>query len=69
MVKIFLYLKKTPYFKYISPKLIDTNGKVYHMNYARFIPTELQLNISGKEKSSPKLANLIEYFNLKNFIT
>lgn len=51
-------------FKYISPKLIDTNGKVYHMNYARFIPTEIQLNISGKDKSSPKLANLIEYFTL-----
>ena len=52
------------HFKYISPKLIDTNGRVYHMNYARFIPTEIKLNISGKDKSSPKLANLIEYFTL-----
>lgn len=52
------------FFKYISPKLIDTNGRVYHMNYARFIPTEIQLNISGKDKSTPKLANLIEYFKV-----
>ena len=52
------------FFKYISPKLIDTNGKVYHMNYARFVPTDIQLNISGKEKSTPKLANLIEYFKV-----
>ena len=41
-------------------RLIDTDGKVYHMNYARFFPTELQLNIQGKNEPTPKLANLLE---------
>lgn len=50
------------YHRYVMQKLIDTDGKVYHMNYAAFIPTEIQLNIAQKDKKSPKLANLIENF-------
>lgn len=50
------------YHKYIMERLIDTDGKVYHMNYARFIPTEIQLNIPQKNIPSPKLANMQEDF-------
>ena len=45
-------------------RLIDTDGKVYHMNYARFIPTETQLNIAGKDTPVPKLANLTGDFRI-----
>ena len=45
-------------------KLIDTDGKVYHMDYARFFPTEIQLNIIDKS-STPKLANL-QNFTITN---
>ena len=50
------------YHRYIMYRLIDADGKVYHMNYARFIPTEIQLNISGKDKPSPELANMTKDF-------
>ena len=50
------------YHKYIMHRLIDADGKVYHMNYARFFPTEIQLNLSQKDVPSPKLANLDESF-------
>lgn len=50
------------YHKYIMHRLIDADGKVYHMNYARFFPTEIQLNLSQKDIPSPKLANLDESF-------
>lgn len=46
----------------IMMHLIDTDGKVYHMDYARFFPTEIQLNISGKNEQTPTLANLIKNF-------
>ena len=49
--------------KYLVHKLIDTDGKVYHMDYARFIPTEIQLNIENKA-TSPKLANTVEEFTI-----
>ena len=49
------------YHRYLGMKLIDTDGKVYHMDYARFFPTEIQLNIKNKS-SAPKLANLNEEF-------
>ena len=47
------------YHKYIAMRFIDTDGKVYHMDYARFFPTEIQLNLKNKSKT-PKLANLRE---------
>ena len=49
------------YHKYIAHKLIDTDGRVYHMDYARFFPTEIQLNLKNKEKT-PELANLKKDF-------
>ena len=49
--------------RYIMHRLIDADGKVYHMNYARFIPTEIQLNIDNKT-SAPKLANIQKDFVL-----
>ena len=45
-------------------RLIDTDGMVYHMNYAKFIPTEIQLNLSNKDIKPPKLANLVENYTL-----
>lgn len=46
------------YHKTIMHRLIDTDGKVYHMNYARFFPTEIRLNLAQKDIPSPKLANV-----------
>ena len=54
--------KRGRYYRAVAFKIIDTDGKVYHMDYARFIPTEIQLNIKGKKQSSPKLANTVESF-------
>lgn len=56
------------YHKTIMHRLIDTDGKVYHMNYARFFPTEIQLNISQKDIPSPELANLQKDFILTSEI-
>lgn len=54
---------------HLAHRLIDSDGKVYHMDYARFIPTEIQLNIDGKNMPTPRLANLVENFVLtKNII-
>ena len=65
MKKVIEDLKKTGrYHRYIMQRMIDADGKVYHMNYARFIPTEIQLNIPNKNIPSPKLANLQEDFVL-----
>lgn len=50
------------YHRAIAFRLIDTDGRVYHMDYARFIPTQIQLNISGKNQPAPKLANTVESF-------
>ena len=50
------------YHKTIMHRLIDTDGKVYHMNYARFFPTEIRLNLAQKDIPSPKLANLQQDF-------
>ncbi len=47
------------YHRFIAHKLIDTDGRVYHMDYARFFPTEIQLNLENKTPT-PKLANLRE---------
>ena len=47
--------------RYLAHKLIDTDGKVYHMDYARFFPTEIQLNIENKG-TTPPLANLNKDF-------
>lgn len=52
----------------IADRLIDTDGKVYHMDYARFIPTEIQLNIKGKNSPTPRLANIVENFVLSRNI-
>ena len=49
------------YHRYLAHRLIDTDGKVYHMNYAMFFPTEIQLNIKDKTPT-PKLANLKENY-------
>lgn len=49
--------------KYLTTRLIDTDGKVYHMDYARFIPTDIQLNIKDKTPT-PKLANLNSEFTI-----
>lgn len=54
--------KKGRFHRYVALRMIDTDGKVYHMDYARFIPTEIQLNIKGKSQPSPKLANTVESF-------
>lgn len=45
------------YHRYLAHKLIDTDGRVYHMDYARFFPTEIQLNLDNKAPTPP-LANL-----------
>lgn len=45
------------YHRYLAHKLIDTDGRVYHMDYARFFPTKIQLNIENKTPAPP-LANL-----------
>lgn len=55
--------KSGRYHKYLTTRLIDTDGKVYHMDYARFIPTEIQLNIKDKTPT-PKLANLNNEFTI-----
>lgn len=52
------------YHRYTMCRLIDADGKVYHMDYARFIPTEVRLNIPQKDKPSPKLANLVDNFTI-----
>lgn len=65
MKKVLADLKeKGRHHNYIMHRLIDADGKVYHMNYARFIPTEIQLNIPQKNIPAPKLANTIEDFVL-----
>ena len=65
MEKVISDLKeKGRYHKFLMLRLIDTDGKVYHMNYARFIPTETQLNIAGKDTPVPKLANLTGDFRI-----
>ena len=65
MKKVLADLKeKGRYHNYIMHRLIDADGKVYHMNYAGVIPTEIQLNIPQKNISAPKLANTIEDFVL-----
>ena len=50
--------------RYLAHKLIDTAGKVYHMNYAWFVPTEVQLNLENKNIKPPKLANLIDNYTI-----
>lgn len=45
------------YHRYLAHKLIDADGCVYHMDYARFFPTEIQLNFEDKS-STPRLANI-----------
>ena len=50
--------------KYIALRLIDTDGRVYHMNYAKFIPAEIQLNLENKDIKPPKLANLVEDYTI-----
>ena len=47
------------YHRHLALRLIDTDGRVYHMDYARFFPTGIQLNIKDKTPT-PKLANLRE---------
>ena len=54
-------LQNGRYHKYLAMKLIDTDGRVYHMDYARFFPTEIQLNLKNKNKT-PDLANLRKQF-------
>jgi hypothetical protein len=46
----------------LAHRLIDTDGKVYHMTYAKFVPTEVQLNLRDKDKPTPKLANVVSDF-------
>lgn len=56
------------YHRYLAHKLIDTDGRVYHMDYARFFPTEIQLNLSDKTQTPP-LANVNKDFVVsKNII-
>ena len=50
------------YHRHIMHRLIDADGKVYHMDYARFFPTEIQLNIPNKDKPAPRLANMVDDF-------
>lgn len=44
----------------IHHRLIDTDGRVYYMDYARIFPTEIQLNISGKNISTPRFGTLVD---------
>lgn len=53
------------YHRFIAHKLIDTDGRVYHMDYARFFPTEIQLNLKNRS-ASPRLANLKESCPITN---
>ena len=53
--------------KALAKRLIDTDGKVYHMDYARFFPTEIQLNIEDKSPTPP-LANLRDFVVTKEII-
>ncbi len=46
--------------KIIHHRLIDADGRVYYMDYARVIPTEIQLNISGKNEPTPKFDGLLK---------
>ena len=55
------------YHRVLAERLIDTDGKVYHMDYARFFPTEIQLNIKDKTPTPP-LANLREFVVKKELI-
>ena len=48
------------YHRALAKRLIDADGKVYHMDYARFFPTEIQLNIKDKTPTPP-LANLRDF--------
>lgn len=50
--------------KGLALRLIDTDGRVYHMDYARFIPTDIQLNIPNKNIPSPELANMVNGFKI-----
>ena len=54
--------------KALAFRLIDTDGKVYHMDYARFIPTDIQLNIPNKNIPSPELANMVNEFKITDEI-
>lgn len=55
------------YHEPIVKRLIDTDGKVYHMDYARFFPTEIQLNIEDTSPTPP-LANLRDFVVTKEII-
>lgn len=44
----------------IHHRLIDADGRVYYMDYARIIPTEIQLNIPGKNIPTPRLGTLVD---------
>ena len=46
----------------LMQRIIDTDGRVYNMDYARFLKTEIQLNLEGKNTPTPKLANTVEDF-------
>ena len=52
------------YHKFLALRLIDTDGRIYHMNYAKFIPTEIKLNLKNKDIKPPKLANLVENYTI-----
>ena len=55
------------YHRVLAERLIDTDGKVYHMDYARFFATEIQLNIEDKTPTPP-LANLGDFVIKKELI-
>ena len=55
------------YHRVLAKRLIDTDGKVYHMDYARFFPTEIQLNLKDKTPTPP-LANLRDFVVKKEII-
>lgn len=46
----------------LMQRLIDADGKVYNMDYARFLKTEIQLNLDGKNTPAPELANTVDDF-------
>ena len=46
----------------LMQRLIDADGKVYNMDYARFLKTEIQLNLDGKNTPAPGLANTVDDF-------
>ena len=57
---IYYYMQRDGrHHKIIGHRFVDTDGRVYFMNYAMFFPTEIRLNLKN-QAPTPPLANLKE---------